>query len=144
MQLWKNSLGVLGRSVLLLIVAAATLIIFFPGLLTKYFQLYANYKYLDPLGLRVSYQGFEGDLFGTMQFDRVLVTTADDGFFLAAENIELNIDFLRLIRRDLSLDEVHLKRVEVQLPAGEISNQLADLQLPELPWVSVRNLSIDE
>ena len=144
MQLWKNSLGLLGRSVLLLIVAAATLIIFFPGLLTKYFQLYANYKYLDPLGLRVSYRGFEGDLFGTMQFDQVLVATADGEFYLAAENVELNIDFLRLIRRDLSLDEVRLKRVEVQLPSGTISGQLADMQLPKLPWVSIRSLSIDE
>ena len=144
MRLWKNSLRLLGRLVLLLVVAAATLIIFFPGLLTKYFQLYANYKYLDPLGLRVSYQGFEGDLFGTMKFDQVLVTTADGGFYLAAENVEINIDFLRLIRRDLSLDEVHLERVEVQLPSGEISGHLADMQLPELPWVSIRSLRIDE
>ncbi|MEE9464692.1 MAG: hypothetical protein V3W14_03835, partial [Candidatus Neomarinimicrobiota bacterium] len=144
MRLWKNSLSAIGRVVVLLMVASATLVIFFPGLLTKYMQLYANYKYLDPLGLRVSYKGFEGDLFGTMKFERVLVTTADGAFNLAAENADLNIDFLRLIRRDLSFDEVRLGNLRLELPAGEAGGWSANQGLPELPWISIQNLLIDD
>jgi len=97
MKWWLKGLRSLGKVLLLVLVAAFTVIVFFPGLFTKYLQSYANRKYLNPSGLRVSYSGFVGDLFSTFQFQDITVAARDGTFTLRAEDARMNIDFLRLL-----------------------------------------------
>lgn len=144
MSWWKKVLRTLGKALLLFLVAAFTLIVFFPGLFTKYLQTYANRKYLIPMGLRVSYSGFEGDPFGAIQFQDIKIATRDGDIAVRAKDAHLKIDFLRLLRRDLSFDEIFVSSLHVELPPADSSTAGDKLEVNELPWVSVRNLTIEE
>ncbi len=101
MKWWRRVIRSLRKVLLLVLVAAFTVVVFFPGLFTRYLQSYANRKYLNPSGLRVSYNGFVGDLFSSFQFQNITVSARDGTFILRAEDARMNIDFLRFLRRDL-------------------------------------------
>lgn len=142
MKRWQKILQFLGRALLVLLVAGLTVIAFFPGVLTKYLQTYANRKYLSPLGLRVSYSGFEGDILGAIKFRDFTVTSETGGFALIAKNAVLNVDYLRLLRRDLALDELFVERLHLQLRAVGASVPPQRFDLGTLPWVSIQDLTI--
>lgn len=144
MKLLRSSLSALGKAVLLLLLASFTLILFFPGIFTKYLQVYANRNYLAPLGLHVSYHGFAGDLWGTMEFQGITVAAEDAAFNLKATNVEMNIDFLRLLRRDLSFDQLTIEALQLQLPTRQRSKRPDRFAVDRLPWVSIRDFRIDE
>ena len=129
---------------MLLLLASFTLILFFPGIFTKYLQVYANRTYLAPLGLHVSYQGFAGELLGTMEFQGITVAADDGEFHLRATNVRMNIDFLHLLRRDLSFDQLTIEDIQLRLPARQRSKQPGRFAMDRLPWVSVRDFRIDE
>ncbi len=142
MKRWQKILQFLGRALLVLLVAGLTVIAFFPGILTKYLQTYANRKYLSPLGLRVSYSGFEGDILGAIEFQDFTVTSETGGFALTARNAVLNVDYLRLLRRDLALDELFVESLHLQLPLAGASEPPQRFEMGALPWVSIQDLTI--
>ncbi|MCH7520399.1 MAG: translocation/assembly module TamB domain-containing protein [Candidatus Marinimicrobia bacterium] len=129
---------------MLLLLACFTLILFFPGIFTKYLQVYANRKYLAPLGLHVSYNGFAGNLWGTIEFQGITVAAEDAVFHLKATNVKMNIDFLRLLRRDLSFDQLSIEYLQLQIPSRHPSPGPDRFAMNRLPWVSIRDFRIDE
>ena len=143
MKWWLKGLRSLGKVLLLVLVAASTVIVFFPGLFTKYLQSYANRKYLNPIGLRVSYSGFVGDLFSTFQFQDITVAARDGTFTLRAEDARMNIDFLRFLRRDLFFEEISVGRLHLNLPSADSSSTIDRLGTDRLPWVSIQNFSVE-
>lgn len=144
MRWWQKSLRLISKALVVLLVAAFTLIVFFPGLFAKYLQSYANRKFLIPMGLRVSYSGFVSDPFGVVQFEDIKIAASDGVFGAKAEDVRMDIDFLRLLRRDFSFDEISVGSLYLKLPPAD-STGLADrLEVDQLPWISIRNLNVQE
>jgi hypothetical protein len=144
MKWWDRSLRFIGKVLIVLVVGTFTVTVFFPGLFTKYLQSYANRKYLNPLGLRISYSGFVGDLFSAFQFRDITIAARNGTFTLKAEDTRLNIDFLRFLRRDLSFDEVSIGHLRLDVQPGEIAPPKNKIEISRLPWISVRNLAVGE
>ncbi|MFC1481849.1 translocation/assembly module TamB domain-containing protein [Candidatus Neomarinimicrobiota bacterium] len=142
MKFWKNSVLLLRNVIIATTIGITSLIIFFPGILTKYLQIYANTKYLSDAGLHMRYEGFTGDLFGTIHFNEVTIEGQGDIKVITLENTGLNIDFLRLLRRDLSFDEITVDSLVINLPDLPATFGSADGGLGELPWISVKDLKI--
>ena len=144
MKWWRKIIRSFVKALLLLLVAAFTVVLFFPGLFTRYLQSYANHKYLNPIGLRVSYNGFVGDLFSSFQFQEITVTARDGTFTLRAEDARMNIDFLRFLRRDLFFDEVSISRLRLDLPSADSSGTMDRLETDRLPWVSIQEFNVKD
>ncbi len=144
MKWWHKVIRSLRKVLLLVLVAAFTVVVFFPGLFTRYLQSYANRKYLNPLGMRVSYNGFVGDLFSSFKFQDITITARDGTFTLRAEDARMNIDFLRFLRRDLFFDEVSVARLRLDLPSVDSSGTMDRLETDRLPWVSIQNFNVED
>ncbi|UCH62190.1 MAG: translocation/assembly module TamB domain-containing protein [Fidelibacterota bacterium] len=144
MKRWRKVIRSLRKVLILVLVAAFTVVVFFPGLFTKYLQSYANRKYLNPSGLRVSYNGFVGDLFGSFQFQDITVTARDGSFTLRAEDARMNIDFFRFLRRDLFFEEVSVARLRLDLQSMDSSDTMDGLETDRLPWVSIQNFNVKD
>jgi hypothetical protein len=144
MKWWDRSLRFIGKVLIVLVVGTFTVTVFFPGLFTKYLQSYANRKYLNPLGLRISYSGFVGDLFSAFQFRDITIAARNGTFTLKAEDARLNIDFLRFLRRDLSFDEVSIGHLRLDVQPGETASPMSKIEINRLPWISIQNLAVGE
>ncbi|MBA7600368.1 MAG: hypothetical protein GH143_05495 [Calditrichaeota bacterium] len=144
MKWWRRVIRSLRKVLLLVLVAAFTVVVFFPGLFTRYLQSYANRKYLNPSGLRVSYNGFVGDLFSSFQFQDITISARDGTFTLRAEDARMNIDFLRFLRRDLFFDEVSVARLSLDLPSADSSGTMERLETDRLPWISIQNFNVKD
>lgn len=142
MYWWQKVVRFVGRVLLVVLVAGFTIVAFFPGVLTKYLQTYASRKYLAPLGLRVSYKGFEGDILGTLAFREITVKSVDGRFRLHLSNARLNVDFLRLLRRDLSLDKLFIEQMSLELPPIQAGVTRSIIDFSQMPWLSVQKLTI--
>jgi autotransporter translocation and assembly factor TamB len=142
MKFWKHSVRLLRNLIITATIGITSLIIFFPGIFTKYLQIYANTKYLSDAGLRMRYEGFTGDLFGTIHFDEVTVVDRDNTKVVSLANTGLNIDFLRLLRRDLSFDEISVDSLEINIPELPENFAAGDGGLGELPWIAVQDLRV--
>ncbi|UCH11199.1 MAG: hypothetical protein JSU61_04735, partial [Fidelibacterota bacterium] len=144
MPWWKKTVRSIGKALVVLLVAAFTVIVFFPGLFTKYLQAYANRKYLNPMGLRVSYRGFVGDLFGAIKFSDITIAARNGSFTMRAEDASMSIDFLRLLRRDLSFNEVAVRSLDLELSAVDTPRVLERVEVERLPWIFVHKLRVEE
>jgi len=143
MKWLRKGLRLSGKVLLLVLVGAFTVTVFFPGLFIKYLQSYANYKYLNPLGLRLSYGGFVGDLFSSLRFQEITVTSSEGSFTLHVEDAQMEIDFLRLLKRDLLFQEVSIGSLQLNLPSIDPLDENNGFDLNRLPRVSISNLNIE-
>ncbi len=144
MKWLRKGLRLSGKILLLVLVGAFTITVFFPGLFVKYLQSYANYKYLNPLGLRLSYGGFVGDLFSSFRFQEITVTSSEGSFTLQADDAYMDIDFLRLLRRDLLFQEVSVGRLHLNLPSTDSFDEIDGFDLNSLPRVSITDLNVED
>ncbi|MCK4578185.1 MAG: translocation/assembly module TamB domain-containing protein [Candidatus Marinimicrobia bacterium] len=140
--IWKKSWAFIWRALVFLALGSATLIIFFPSIMTRYFQFYANRLYLEPYDLRISYTGFEGDVFDLFTFQQIVIEARDGRFAVSLENTGLDIDFVRLLKRDLSFDEVAIEKLVVRLPQAGGHSPWPAVQVADLPWITVGNLTL--
>ncbi|MFB0516115.1 MAG: translocation/assembly module TamB domain-containing protein, partial [Candidatus Neomarinimicrobiota bacterium] len=144
MRWWEKSLRIIGKVLLIALVGTFILILFFPGVFTKYLQSYANRNYLIPMGLRFSYTDVVGDPFGNIHFQYIRIAARDGEFTVSAEDTHMKINFLRLLRRDLSFDEISIGRLHLELLPTDSARQVNRLELERLPWISVQHLNIED
>ncbi|MCH7576081.1 MAG: translocation/assembly module TamB domain-containing protein [Candidatus Marinimicrobia bacterium] len=141
MRLLRQGMKVLGKALVVLVVAAFSIVLFSPNVIARYLQALANRVYLNPIGYRLSFEGFKGDILGTMEFASIAVVARDGRAAFEARNASLNIDLLRLIQCDLKFGNIFIDSLHARLPAS--SGEAADrIPLENFPWVSIDNLNI--
>ncbi len=143
MKLLRKGLNILGKIAMVVTIAALSLVMFSPNIIARYLQGYANRVYLNPIGYRLSYENFQGDFLGTMNFSEVSIRSTDGRVAIVARNADLNIDILRLLPRDLSFDDISIDTLLVQIPTGT-GGRPERIPIEKLPWLSVRHLLIKQ
>ena len=126
MKLLRQGMSVLGKAFVVIVVAAFTVVLFSPNVIARYLHALANRAYLNPAGYSLSFDGFKGDILGTMEFASISVVARDGSAAFEAHNASLNIELMRLIRRDLKFGNISIDSLHARLPA---SSGLASLLL---------------
>lgn len=139
---WHRLIRTLLKVVIVLIVGFSTLVLFFPNAFMRYLQVYANRAYLEPIGLSLSYAGFQGDLLGNSTFESINIKRANGALVLDATGVVVNIDIFHLLRRDLSFDNLYLDSLFVSLSASSADEPTQKFNFDRLPWISARDLTV--